>query len=104
MKLQRASLGLGCSSIMVATGENTRKQSNLLTSQLVTPSGHRELGQTEGKVSTVGMESWTIELAKQENVTTQEAFPVASEPGMDTGNTVPLLTLAPRCKKGSKLK
>lgn len=40
-----------------AEKKNTMKQLNLLTSQLVTPSGHRELGQTEGKVSTVGMES-----------------------------------------------
>lgn len=46
-----------------ADKKNTMKQSNLLTRQLVTPSGHRELGQTEGKVSTVVMShSWNLGL------------------------------------------
>lgn len=46
-----------------ADKKNTIKQSNLLTRQLVTLSGHRELGQTEGKVSTVVMShSWNLGL------------------------------------------
>lgn len=36
-------------------------------------------------------------------MTTQEVFPVASEPGLEAGNTVPTLTVAPSFKKGDKL-
>lgn len=46
----------------------------------------------------------TGELEKQENMTTQEVSPVASEPGLEAGNAVPTLTVAPSFKKGDKLK
>lgn len=36
-------------------------------------------------------------------MTTLEVFPVASEPGLEAGDTVPYLTVAPSFEKGDKL-